>query len=148
MNSRMWGVKGVLYPRLWKSIRKSWTLGAYNQNFKENYQGLLTIVSFIAFKDSLGLANPFNGLMSELQEIGNVLTQEWCYLDLVGMVYLLLSMTTFFLIFKLSYYLFLMSGANLYISNHGNPISYHLSLCMDLFRFRVFPFELTYLLGL
>jgi len=37
---------------------------------------LMTLISFIVLGDSLGLENPFNGLVDEIWEGGRVLTQE------------------------------------------------------------------------
>jgi len=36
----------------------------------------MTLISFIVFRDSLWLENPFNGLVDEIWEGGRVLTQE------------------------------------------------------------------------
>jgi len=47
---------------------------------------LVTLISFIVFRNWLGFENPFNGLLDEIWEGGRVLTQEWCYLDRVWMV--------------------------------------------------------------
>jgi len=49
---------------------------------------LVTLIFFIVCRDSLGLENTFNGLVDEIWQGGRVLTQEWCYLDLVWMFYL------------------------------------------------------------
>jgi len=45
-------------------------------------------MSFIVFRESLGLENLFNGLVDELWESRRILTQEWYYFDLVWVVYL------------------------------------------------------------
>ena len=44
---------------------------------------LVTLMSFVVFRDLLGLENPFNGLVDELREGGRVLIQEWYYFDLI-----------------------------------------------------------------
>ena len=92
-------------------------------NLQRKLSSLVTLVSFTLFKDSLGIQNPFNGLVNDLWEGGRVLTQEQCYLDLVWMVYLLFEHGYLFLDLKLFHYRLLTSGANFHIYDHWNLTS-------------------------
>jgi len=54
--------------------------------FIKKLSRLVILMSFIVCRDSLGLKNPFNGVVDELWGGGCVLTQKWCYLDLLWVV--------------------------------------------------------------
>jgi len=41
--------------------------------FIKKLSSLVTVMSFIVFKDSHGLGNPFNGLVNEIQKVRTVL---------------------------------------------------------------------------
>ena len=56
---------------------------------------VVSLLSFVVFRDSLGLENPFNGLVNELWEGGRVQTQKPWLLDQVRVNNAIVNQDTF-----------------------------------------------------
>jgi len=79
---------------------------------------LVTFMSFIIFRDSLGLENSFNGLVSELRKGGRVLLYEWCYVDIVWVIYPFFEPSHLLCGLKSFIIDFLILGVNFHLLNH------------------------------
>ena len=104
----------------------------------------MTLMSIMVFKELIGLESPFSGLMGELWEVGRVLTQEWCYLDLAWFT-LSSNILTFYTTSNSFIIDSLISKDNFHISDIKISLVYLSSLCMGLFHLQVLYFELNYL---
>jgi len=104
----------------------------------------MTLISFIVFRDSLWLENPFNGLVDEIWEGGRVLTQEWCYLDLVWMVHTFFEPNYLLCGLKPFIFDFLMLGIKLSFITIKTLSVYLSLLYIDLFHLYLFYLKLNY----